>query len=62
MKKLSIPKVPTDGEQRRPFDEAMKANLEIVIGHRGAKVAPLKATATQAEIIAKINELILVLQ
>mgnify|MGYP001559037735 FL=1 len=61
MKKLAIPKTPDD-PTRRAFDESVKTNLELVMGHRGGKIEPLKSTATLPEVVAKINEIISCLQ
>jgi hypothetical protein len=44
------------------FAQSMKETVEILTGRRGDKVVALKSTATTAEIVAKINELILLLQ
>lgn len=46
---------------RRPLD-AIKENIEELRGIRGSKIEPLQSTATNSEIIAKINELITRLQ
>lgn len=62
MKKRAIPQVPKGVESRGRFDEAIKENLEIICGQRGDKIRPLPSTASQAEIIAKVNELIALLQ
>lgn len=62
MSKRAIPQVPKGQESRGRFDEALKENLEIIMGQRGNKLKPLAETATNAEIIAKINELIALLQ
>lgn len=42
--------------------QSMKEVVEIVTGRRGVKVKSLAANATTLQIIAKINELILLLQ
>lgn len=59
MSKRAIPDVPRDsvGERRR-FDEAVKEDLERIIGVRGGKIEVLPSTATTAQIVAKINEII----
>lgn len=62
MNKLSIPQVPKAHEPRSRFDQAIKENLEIICGQRNSKVNTLTETASQADIIAKINELIALLQ
>ena len=46
-------------DSRSPeFLNAVKENIEIITGRRGGKVALLPKTATTAQIIEKINELI----
>lgn len=62
MAKPAIPSVPKEGEVRSRFDQAVKENIEVFRGDRGVKVVPLQTTATTAEIIAKINQLIALLQ
>jgi hypothetical protein len=54
-KKPAIPSPDTSG-----FDEAVKENLEIITGRRPkvAKIEKLATTATTADIITKINEVI----
>lgn len=58
----AIPAVPRPGLPRDGFDAAVKENLEILTGKRGEKIKPLADTASTAEIIAKINEIIARLQ
>lgn len=62
--KRSIPAIPRSavGTDRGPFDSALKENLEILLGQRVDTVSPLALTATNAQIIAKINEVIARLQ
>lgn len=60
-KKRAIPQVPQD-PARQPFDQAIKENLEIIMGQRGGRVQPLAPTATLSEVVAKVNELIARLQ
>lgn len=62
MKKQSIPSVPSSGANRQQFDEAVKINLEIITGRRGAKLTALGTAATTPQIIAAINALIALLQ
>lgn len=62
MKKPAIPSIPKDGESRVRFDQSLKENIEVLRGDRGVRLSPLESTATTANIIAKINELISVLQ
>lgn len=62
MKKRAIPQVPKPEQSRQSFDVAMKENIEVITGRRGDRVALLASTASTAEIIAKINELVNLLQ
>lgn len=58
MAKRAIPQIPKPGEDRSRFDSALAENLQIVMGHRGGHIEQLSPSATTAEIIAKINEII----
>lgn len=58
VKKRAIPPVPTGDRLSQSFKE----NLEIIMGQRGTAVALLADDATLADVIAKLNELIEVLQ
>lgn len=62
MKKPGIPPVPKEGESRARFDQATKESLEIIMGRRDTAIKPLSSTATLAECVAKINEMLVVLQ
>lgn len=64
MPKRSIPGIPRSAldSDRGQFDTAVKENLEIIIGQRGQLITPLTSTATNADMIAKINSLIALLQ
>lgn len=64
MSKRSIPPVPKSAAEhgRLPFDLALKEVVEQIAGRRGDQIEPLPATATTAQIIAKINEIITRLQ
>jgi hypothetical protein len=59
-----IPRVPpTDGAERRAFDEAVKERLEVIAGLRGVKIALLDpATATVEDCANKINAVVELLQ
>lgn len=59
MSKRTIPAVPkaSDAEMQR-FLAPLKENLEIISGQRGGQVQKLPSTATTAQIIEKLNELI----
>lgn len=56
--KRAIPQVPAGDLQRVRFDEAVKEDLEYLMGQRGGKIKPLEPTATLADVIAKVNELV----
>lgn len=63
MKKPAIPPLPRAGEDRMRFDAALKERAEILAGERGGKIAPLPpGTTDMATVVAKINELIALLQ
>lgn len=64
MKKPNIPEVRGEltGLARVQFDKAVKERLEIITGLRGGSVAPLDESASLDDVIAKINELLDVLQ
>lgn len=50
-----------DPAPKRVLD-AMKENIELIKGRRGTPISPLATTATTAETIAKVNEIIALLQ
>jgi hypothetical protein len=58
MKKPAIPQVPPLNQPRAIFDRSVKETLEIITGRRDGKVQPLPSDASQADMLAKINELI----
>lgn len=63
MSKPIIPEVPRSGDiPRVRFDAAVKEYLEVLAGRRGTPPEALEDTASTADIIAKINELIDYLQ
>ena len=63
MKKPAIPPTPQiDNAGLRTTIENMRFNVEAITGRRGLPVKPLAAAATPGDIVAKINELILLLQ
>lgn len=53
MKKPSIP-----ANQGEATLSALKANIDLLTGRIGGELKPLGATATSADIINKINEII----
>jgi len=58
-KKRSIPPIPTGIEpSMEKVLSPMKENLEIIMGHRSAKLDLLTSGASTAEIIAKLNALL----
>jgi len=62
MKKRAIPKTPSPGEDRAAFDQAVRENLQIIMGERAGRIAPLGQSATLSEVIAKMNEILVRLQ
>jgi len=40
------------------FNEAVKESIETLTGLRGGRIAPLPATASAADVVAKVNEII----
>ena len=62
MKKPAIPSVPTMDTARVRFDASIKERLEIIGGERSDKLRLLESGSTLEETIAKVNELIGVLQ
>ena len=60
MPKRGIPNIPRSsiGTERQTFDEVVKETLEVLTGQRVDKIAKLSGTATNAQIIDKINEII----
>lgn len=62
--KANIPRVPPqrDNDTYRVLD-ALKQNVEDITGQRGnGKIEALASTATTADLIAKVNEIIARLQ
>lgn len=63
MKKPSIPDVPHNtAPALRPMLDALKVRAEIIGGERGSRIELLDSAATDAEVIAKVNELLTLLQ
>lgn len=62
MKKPAIPQVPRAEQPRTGFDQSVKETLEILTGRRGGAVQPLPANASLADVVAKVNEIILRMQ
>jgi len=61
MHKRAIPAVPTSAAEhgRMQFDTAMKENVEVLTGQRGSKLTVLATDATLAQVIAKVNAIII---
>jgi len=59
--KPAIPPAPSD-PQRARFDGALKECLEILMARRVEPIRPLPADATLAQVVAKLNELLVRLQ
>jgi len=63
MTKRSIPTVARpDDQAQAKFNQAVKENLEVLMGQRAGRIAELDASATNAQVISKINEIIRRLQ
>jgi hypothetical protein len=60
MSKRTIPAVPKSAadQGRIPFDLAIKETIEQITGQRGGVIERLPSSATTAQIIEKINEII----
>ena len=58
MLKPAIPSVPKSSDGRDKFDKAIKEVLETITGRRNGTIKPLNADASNADVIAKINEII----
>jgi hypothetical protein len=59
---LSKRAIPRPKPETDPAVAAIKENLEVLFGQRGGRIAPLPETASTAELISKINEIIARLQ
>lgn len=60
--KRAIPPSPKPGDRREGFDQAVKENIEIITGRRGEKIRALPDTASLADVISKVNEIVARLQ
>lgn len=60
MKKAAVPTLATPDATLGAFASAVKQNLDAITGQaRGAKkLAPLPSTATLAQVVARLNELL----
>lgn len=63
MKKPAIPSASTGTtpDQAR-FNAAIKENIEVIVGGRGSRIKPLPSDAGLTDIVAKINELLSIVQ
>lgn len=62
VKKPGIPSIPRNDPARISFDKAVKERLEIIGGDRGDIIQPLSLDASLPQAIAKLNEIIALLQ
>jgi len=62
MRKPGIPPVPKNDEARHRFDQAIKESVEIIMGRRGQAINRLESTATLGDVVAKVNEILDLLQ
>ncbi|MEN6540831.1 MAG: hypothetical protein ABFC67_14585 [Mizugakiibacter sp.] len=58
VQKPSLPDTPKDGQARYEFDSRVRETLLVLTGRKSGAIKPLSATASNADIISKINELI----
>lgn len=56
-KRRSIPPIPND-PRSHDFNRAVKETLEVLRGERSGRIRPLAADASNADIVAKLNELL----
>ena len=54
----NIPSTSGIDPQLRKVLDPVKENIELIKGRRGTKIGKLLATATSAEVIIKVNEII----
>ena len=59
---MKKPSIPTPAQGADKAIAALKENVEVITGRRGTPVVPLNTSATNAQVIAKINELLALLQ
>ena len=58
MKKPAIPSVPPQADSLYNLLASIKENVEQITGVRGGQLTKLSSTATNDDIIGKINEII----
>lgn len=62
MKKQAIPDVPPGEEATRKLLQALKQNVEVISGRQRNAITKLATTATLADVVSKLNEVINQLQ
>lgn len=60
-KRRGIPPIP-DHPISRDFNKTVKEEIEIIRGERGQRIKHLSADASDADIVAKINEILELIQ
>jgi hypothetical protein len=50
--------IPQPNANQLEINRAVKENIEQITGQRGGRIKPLSESASNAEIIAKINEIV----
>ena len=58
MKRAAIPTPPPGYPDLRDMLTAVKENIELLTGVRGAKLTPLQTNATLVDIIIKVNQIV----
>lgn len=58
MKKPAIPNIAPQAANAYSVLQALRTNVEILTGTRGGAIQPLPATASQDDVIRKVNEII----
>ncbi len=48
--------------KQREFIDALRVNLEVIMGRRGTKIAPLSSNAQLSDVINTVNQLLTTLQ
>ena len=63
MRKPGIRDVPRSPDKSRAsFDGDVKECLEIIMGRRGVRIKPLVSDASLSDVIAKVNEILNLVQ
>lgn len=58
MTKRAIPKVTNQDVGSRAFADAVKENLETIMGHRGSPIKRMTGNESLVDVIKKVNEII----